>query len=88
MRIAEIKSAYNSLIHVPIGIQCDSKIGNHGLRIYIGSPMLGVVGFGIVEYEIYFIYYSDILSIQKQHLKMITMDIYPAHYWAYKSLQI
>ena len=31
--------------------------------ICIGSPMLGVVGFGIVECEIYFIYYSDIYNI-------------------------
>ena len=34
MRIAKIRSAYNSVIRVPRGLQCHNQpIGNHGLRI-------------------------------------------------------
>ena len=34
MRMAKIKSAYNSFIRVPRGLQCHQPVGNHGLRIF------------------------------------------------------
>ena len=34
MRIAKLKSAYNSLIMGPRGLQCETNLGNHGLEIF------------------------------------------------------
>ena len=39
-RIAKVKSAYNSLIIGPRGLQCETKfIGNHGLGIFWWSDL-------------------------------------------------
>ena len=34
MRIAKLKSAYNSLVIGPRGLQCETNESNHGLRIF------------------------------------------------------